>query len=244
MHRKWVQVLIKDKLLVGPFPEPHRYVRPALQNQWTNIIAVWKNECDATFGVERLFRLLLALSAYLFPGIYLRHVSGRHGLLARKLTLDFYVLAKLLFPTAALALGWQSSPWVLSLTSYLGLETLFYVSSLLFLSDVYKPPISHKRSYLMFMLNYIELCLDFAVLYSGFKLVTNMGSSVDAVFFSFVTGFTVGYGDMVPTSSAGRLLVIFQSVCSLFFVTLALAKAVASFETNRARRSDENSGHG
>ena len=78
-------------LLMGPFPDPHKSVRPALQNQWSNIIIIWKNERDATFGIERIFRLFLAFSAYLFPGIYIRHISGNRGLLARKLTLDLYV---------------------------------------------------------------------------------------------------------------------------------------------------------
>jgi Ion channel len=231
-------------LLVGPFPQPHRYVRPALQNQWHNIVAIWKNERDATFGIERLFRLILALSAYLFPGIYIRDVSGRRGLIARKLALDFYVSLKLVLPLAAFALSPQPNRWLVALFCYLGVETLFYVGSLLFISDVYKPPISQKRSYLMFMMNYVEICLDFAVIYSGLDLVSNVCSPVDAIYFSFVTGFTIGYGDMTPTSPVGRLLVAFQAVCCLFFVTLALAKAVASFDTNRAKPIDEKKDNG
>ena len=204
-----MRALIRS-LLVGPFPEPNRLVRPALRNQWHNIVTIWENKCDATFGIERLFRLMLALSAYIFPGIYIRHVSGLRGLLIRKLALDLYVSLKLVLPIAALLLWRPPNRVLVFLFCYLGVETLFYVGSLLFISDVYKPPISQKRSYLMFMMNYVEICLDFAVVYSGLGLISNVHGPTDAVLFSFVTGFTVGYGDMVPTSSMGRLLVVLQ----------------------------------
>lgn len=232
------------KLLAGPFPEPHRYVRPALQNQWKNIMTIWNNESAATFGIERLFRLFLAFTAYVFPGIYIRHVSGLRGLLVRKLAIDFYVTLKLLFPFAVLTLGLQHSGWMQFFAAYLGLETLCYVAGLLFLSDIYKAPISHKRSYLMFMMNYVEMCLNFAVLYSGMNLVTKLSSSLDAAYFSFVTGFTVGYGDILPTTQGGKCLVIIQSVVSLFFITLALAKAVASFDVNHAKNPSDSKQEG
>jgi Ion channel len=223
-------------LFAGPFPQHDQYVRPALQNQWRNIRTIWNNEQDATFGIERIFRLFIAFSAYIFPGIYIRHISGERGLLARKLAIDFYVFLKLIFPILILVFNLQNCPIILFIVCYLGLETLFYVAGLLFLSDIYKAPISHKRSYLMFMMNYVETSLDFAVLYIGFDLIKGVASPIDAAFFSFVTGFTIGYGDMVPCSSGGRTLVIFQALCSLFFITLAFTKAVASFDTNHAKK--------
>jgi hypothetical protein len=223
------------QLFIGPFPDPHKFVRPALQNQWKNITTIWNNDNAATFGIERLFRLFLAFSAYVFPGIYIRHFSGKYGLLHRKLALDLYVSFKVVFPAMVLWCHCQSNYWALFFVSYFGLETLLYVSGLMFLSDIYKAPISHKRSYLMFLMNYVEICLNFAVLYGGLKLVSNLCTSTDAAYFSFVTGFTVGYGDMAPNTAGGKRLVVFQSVCSLFFITVAFAKAVASFEVNHAK---------
>ena len=96
----------------------------------------------------------------------------------------------------------------------------------------------------MFMLNYIELCLDFAVLYGGLGGVPAIKSGADAAYFSFVTGFTVGYGDMLPVTSTAKLLVMLQSLCSLFFITLALAKAVASFEVNHAKNPKDTKKEG
>lgn len=226
-------------LFVGPFPNSRRIPDPALKKQWENAKAVWNNEHEPTFGIERVFRLLLVLSAYIFPGIYVRHVYGKRGVLARKLSVDVFVTLKLIYPMLVLALGWQYNRFVRLTVIYLGIETLFYIGGLMFLSDIYRAPISHRRSYLMFLMNYLEICLDFAVVYSGFGLVSHMDSSVDAVYFSCVTGFTVGYGDMVPTSDAGKFLVMVQCICSLFFITLALAKAVSSFEVNNARENSK-----
>jgi uncharacterized membrane protein len=96
----------------------------------------------------------------------------------------------------------------------------------------------------MFMMNYVEMCLNFAVLYSGMNLVTKLSSSLDAAYFSFVTGFTVGYGDILPTTQDGKCLVIIQSVVSLFFITLALAKAVASFDVNHAKNPSDSKQEG
>jgi hypothetical protein len=193
------------KLFVGTMKNPHKYVHLAIENQWKNIHTIWSHETSPTFGIERLFRLFLALTAYLFPGIYIRHFSGKHGLLCRKLALDCFVTIKLLLPVAILKFHLQKYLFAQILVSYLGIETLLYILSLLFLSDIYKPPISNKRSYLMLVMNYVEICLDFAVLYGGLGLVANASTSIDAVFFSFVTAFTVGYGDMVPNSRGSRV---------------------------------------
>jgi hypothetical protein len=107
-------------LFVGPMKDPHKYVRPAIQNQWKNILTIWSNESSPTFGIKRLFRLFLAVSAYLFPGIYIRHVSGKRGLLRRKLVLDSFVTAKLLLPLAIFRLGFQHYLVAQLLLSHLG----------------------------------------------------------------------------------------------------------------------------
>jgi hypothetical protein len=113
--------------------------------------------------------------------------------------------------------------------------------SLLFLSDIYKPPISNKRSYLMVLMNFVELCLDFAVLYRGLGLITNLNNAVDSVYFSFVTGFTVGYGDMVPNCSMGKLLVMVQCVCSLLLIALVFARIVSEFDQRNSPKVGQQS---
>lgn len=220
--------------------DPHRYVRPALENQWRNVLSIWHNDAAATFGIERLFRLFLAISAYLFPGIYIRHWAGRHGLLSRRLALEVFVTGKMALPLVILWSHVEHSLFSQIAVVYFGVETLLYVLGLLFLSDVYKAPISNKRSYLLLVLNYLEICLDFAVLYRGLGVISNLNSSFDAVYFSFITAFTVGYGDMSPAAFGGKLLVISESLCSLVLITLALAKVVSGFEENHARKGPGN----
>lgn len=225
-----------SKVLVGR--HKHEIVSLATEKQWQIIIKVWENRARATFGIERLFRLFLAFSAYLFPGMYIREVAGTHGRISRKLALDAYVLFKVFVPIVILCLGTHESLLSQVLVFYLGVETLLYVAGLMFLSDIYTAPISYQRSYLLFLMNYVEICLDFAVLYAGFGLVKCAESPLDAAYFSFMTGFTVGYGDMTPDTPAGKLLSIVQSGCALFFITLALAKVVSSFDKNHSKGAD------
>jgi Ion channel len=87
----------------------------------------------------------------------------------------------------------------------------------------------------MGLLNYLELCFDFAIFYRGLGLIRNSNTATDALYFSFITASTVGYGDMSPISKSGRLLVILQCVCSLVFITLVFAKYVAEFEMGKSK---------
>ena len=47
-------------------------------------------------------------------------------------------------------------------------------------------------------------------------------SSVDAVYFSVVTMSTVGYGDLSPTSSLGKLVTMFSTLMGIIFVAMPL----------------------
>jgi voltage-gated potassium channel Kch len=53
-----------------------------------------------------------------------------------------------------------------------------------------------------------------------------------ALYFSFVTLTTVGYGDVVPMSKAARLLTIAESTAGVFFATIVIARLVALYSTD------------
>ncbi|MCP4956955.1 Ion channel [Photobacterium aquimaris] len=123
--------------------------------------AVWNEEKENTFGIERLFKLIT--------------------------------------PIIICRCNLEDSTFAIILISYLLLETLLYLLDVIFLSDIYSPPISRKRSYLMLVINYIEVCLGFAVLYKATGGVSELVSNFAAIYFSFITATTIGYGHMALT---------------------------------------------
>ena len=48
----------------------------------------------------------------------------------------------------------------------------------------------------------------------------------DALYFTFVTGLTIGYGDLVPTTLLGRLVAIFTGLQGILITGLVTANAV------------------
>lgn len=52
----------------------------------------------------------------------------------------------------------------------------------------------------------------------------------DAIYFSFVTIATLGYGDIVPTSDAARGFVIIEAVGAQLYLTVLVARLVSLYE--------------
>lgn len=198
---------------------------PAIKNQCKNIKRIWNNDTYSDFGIERIFRLFLASIQFGFPGLYIRHLSGLYGFKYRKLIVELWVIIKLLIPIVLL---WSSSyrhPLAFYLTVYLLIETILYLFSLIFLSDTYARPVSGKRSILALIMNYIEISLDFSVIYGYLASVLpdffNGHQTTNAlIYFSFVTSATVGYGDICVKNDIGRWIVVTQIVTSFVFVVL------------------------
>ncbi len=65
-----------------------------------------------------------------------------------------------------------------------------------------------------------------------------------ALYFSFITLCTVGYGDVTPLSKAARMLVVMQSIAGLFYMAVLLARLVAMYSAfcllNKGNPSDKN----
>lgn len=51
-------------------------------------------------------------------------------------------------------------------------------------------------------------------------------SILDSVYFSFITGLTIGYGDLAPKSTLGRMLAILIGVYGIILTGLIAAVAV------------------
>ena len=54
-----------------------------------------------------------------------------------------------------------------------------------------------------------------------------------AIYFSFVTLTTLGFGDLTPAASSGRTLVTLEAMAGQFYIAIAVARLVAGMATGR-----------
>ena len=72
---------------------------PEIKLQIINLYRVWRNKGYRDFGLERIIRLFLVASQFLFPGVYIRHLGVKYGgFLGKRLATELYILVKLLLP--------------------------------------------------------------------------------------------------------------------------------------------------
>ena len=50
---------------------------------------------------------------------------------------------------------------------------------------------------------------------------------IDAIYFTSVTFFTVGYGDISPQAGEGRLLAVFTMFSAVSMLTIVLSRAIS-----------------
>ncbi len=78
-----------------------------------------------------------------------------------------------------------------------------------------------NRSIILLFFNFIEVIASFGVIYAaGDYLNQPIQSWVDALYFSFITGVTIGYGDFHPVNEQGKILVMIQILSTMAFLFL------------------------
>ena len=118
---------------------------------------------------------------------------------------------------------WQSQEWLIWILVYVFLETVFYIPTLIFASDLFSKPRSYKRSMLLLFFNYLEIAFAYAVFYTvGNYMNRPFLHWFDSIYFSIVTSSSIGYGDYHPITPIGKFLVTTQALLFLFFIVLFL----------------------
>ncbi|EKT3964747.1 two pore domain potassium channel family protein [Flavobacterium psychrophilum] len=211
------------KLLVGKISKKEKIRFNPIEKRILNIRSIWNNDHQEDNGIEKIFRLFLSISQLLFPGIYIKYFANKKGSEYQDLALDVYILAKVMFPFMILINEWQHNIYIIFVMTYVLLETVLYIPTLIFASDLFSRPRSYKRSMLLLFFNYMEIVLAFAVLYScGNYLNKEFTHWFDALYFSIITSSSIGYGDFYPVTIFGKFLVSMQALLFLFFVILFL----------------------
>jgi hypothetical protein len=205
------------RIFINPHAVSSLKQEPAYKQQALYLKRIWD---DDTYGLERIFRLLLCLIQFTYPVLLIRHIFGRWGATSRKLAVESYTVLKLILPMLILWGGFYRYPWLIGIIIFLLTETTAHILNLIFLSDVHSAAVSYHRSILLLLLHYLEVVLDFACIYIGFDLLNEKLSWVSAVYFSIVANTTVGFGDIHAVSTAGRLVVITQLLIGVLFIIL------------------------
>lgn len=211
------------KLLIGKVSQNYKPRFNPIERRILNIRAIWNNDHQFDNGIEKIVRLFLSSSQLLFPGVYIKYLSNKIGHEYQDLALDIYVLAKFVFPIVILINHLQYNHFILYTMVYLLLETVLYIPTLIFASDLFNRPRSYKRSMLLLFFNYMEIVISFAVLYThGDNMNKPFETWFDPIYFSTVSANSIGFGDYYPITTFGKVLVSIQAMFFLSFVVLFL----------------------
>lgn len=206
------KVSLKDKPKIDP-----------IQKRLLNIKSIWNNDHQDDNGIEKIVRLFLSISQLVFPGVYIKYLLYKTKFEWQDLAIDIYILAKLFFPFFVLVYQWQHITVLIVLIVYFLAETILYIPTLIFASDMLSKPRSYKRSMLLLFFNYIEIVIAFGVLYScGNNMNIPFITWYDPIYFSIVTSSSIGFGDYYPVTTFAKMLVSIQALFFLTFVVLFL----------------------
>lgn len=216
-------IAILKKLLIGKVTKKDKPKFNPIERRILNIRAIWNNDHQYDNGIEKIVRLFLSSSQLLFPGVYIKYLASKLGYVYQDLALDVYVIAKVVFPLLILINGWQHFDCIIWIMIYVLLETVLYIPTLIFASDLFNQPRSYKRSMLLLFFNYIEIVVSFGVLYTlGNNMNVPFEHWFDSIYFSVVSANSIGFGDYYPITTYAKVLVSIQAMFFLSFVVLFL----------------------
>ena len=204
---KWLKNYFKN-----PFKE--------ILKEYLLIIDIWLNE----FPENKVNNLSIIEKSFMSLIIFIRSLSLVHikdifkkGKIRSEIS-EFYVLGRLFFMFYILFSSLINNLHIYILVIYFLIDGLNYRLCIFFV-DRYKKDWglrSINRTIILLMLNYFEIIIGFSIFYyltksivysDTLKIIT---SPIQSLYFSAITITTLGYGDMTPISSIGRILVILE----------------------------------
>ena len=133
--------------------------------------------------------------------------------------------------------AWAWKPFLALLAVALLLDILLVHTSQA--ARLTRKPKHFLRSLILSLSSYFEIAVVFAVLYGlvAYQFNPPLGAR-RALYFSFVTIATLGYGDIVPHSDGwtAQLFVIAEIAIGLYFVAIVIARFVAWGSSKRTPR--------
>ncbi len=188
------------------------------------------------FGITRLFRLFLVKSDKIFFLSYiLKKIFADTNWHTRRSFIEFEVILKTTFSSALLFIPIVNSNFKLLaiiISIYFLMETVTYLSKLVFLSDIQNASANVLRSILLLFFNCAELNLVFAFLYKSFNVLSHVESngtaitrtSIDYLHFSLVNSTNI------PINGLGKTLVCLQTAVQFYVITIVLAYFIGNFK--------------
>ncbi len=212
------------KLLIGnkqdkSIPQSTKYADRRKQN----LQAIWNSEHHEDFGLERVIRLFLASIQFIFPVSHIKHLAEKSGSYYKDLAVELCIIIKILFPLFILIFRLEENKILHWILIWVVSETILYIPAMIFASDTHNKPKSYRRSMLLLFLNYFEVILAFAVLYSaGDHFNHPFTHWFDGIYFSMGMATALGPGDFIPVTTQAKFLVVIQQVLFLLFVVISL----------------------
>jgi len=212
----------------------------AIDRRIKNLKIIWDNEYHEDVGIERLLRLFLAASQFLFVGTYLRELFGKTTI-TRDLSIDGLVLFKIIFSILVIKYHLYNNDIIFYILMWFLLETILYIPTLIFASDYLSRPRSYRRAMILFFFNFSEVNISFASIYSKFALLNKEFIHwFDSVYFSFVVSSSIGFGDHYPIDYNGKLIMVAHSIVSIMFIVLFLNSFSSKMEITGYFTPDDN----
>lgn len=216
--------------------------------QIKNLNIVFSGTKDATFGVERIVRVVLVILAFPSFGGLIKAIAGWFGFTERRTSIDFLSIGKVIFSWFAIQHGWTTNQYFTWFIIYLAADSLHGLLSRIFLNDLWRKPVSYERNLMLALINYLELILCFAAIYNFQDRQVVKGklpafaisdtthkcpylTADETIYFSAMTATTVGYGDISPRDTFVRRLVGIQAFLSLVFIVMIIANLAGKLGT-------------